>query len=496
LMERLFAAGALDVFFTPIQMKKNRPGLLVRVLCAPCDEATCTGILFTETPTLGVRRLSYTRTALPREFRTVETPFGPVRLKVSRWGDIERAEPEYEDCRKLAEAQGVPLLTVYQSARAARHAEVAHAMLAAGRAYRCYLSPEELTAMRAQAVAEGKSFKVVSPWRDRDPSEAPEGVAPVIRLRAPRKGETMVHDMVQGEVKVANAEMDDLIILRADGTPTYLHAVVVDDHDMAITHVIRGDDHLTNTFRQVQIYQANGWARPRFAHIPLIHGPDGAKLSKRHGAQSVTEFRDMGYLPEGLCNYLLRLGWAHGDDEILSREQAIALFDLDGVGRGAARMDYAKLAYVNGVWLRQADDTWLTDQVLQRLGAEASFAPRLVALMPQLKERAKTLAELADTARFLIAPLEPDAKALALLTDDNKTLLADLLPMLADCDFSLDGVDAALRGFVAAYGRKLGDIAQPLRAALTGRIASPPIDATLAALGRDEALARITKASQ
>ena len=386
--------------------------------------------------------------------------------------------------------------TVFQSTRAARHAEVAHAMLAAGKAYRCYLSPDDLAAMRAQAAAEGRSFKVVSPWRDRDPSEAPAGVAPVIRLKAPRKGETTVIDMVQGEVKVANAEMDDLIILRADGTPTYLHAVVVDDHDMAITHVIRGDDHLTNTVRQVQIYQANGWARPRFAHIPLIHGPDGAKLSKRHGAQSVTEFRDMGYLPEGLCNYLLRLGWAHGDDEILSREQAIALFDLDGVGRGAARMDYAKLAFINGVWLRQADDTWLAQEVLQRLGADASFAPRLIALMPQLKERAKTLVELADATRFLVAPLEPDAKALALLTADNKALLADLLPMLADCDFSLDGVDAALRGFVAAYGRKLGDIAQPLRAALTGRIASPPIDATLAALGRDEALARITKAAQ
>ena len=385
--------------------------------------------------------------------------------------------------------------TVFQSARAARHAEVAMAMLAAGRAYRCYLSPDELKAMRDAAQAEGKSFKVVSPWRDRDPAEAPEGVAPVIRLRAPRKGDTVVHDMVQGEVKVANAEMDDLIILRADGTPTYLHAVVVDDHDMAITHVIRGDDHLTNTFRQVQIYRANGWSLPRFAHIPLIHGPDGAKLSKRHGAQSVTEFRDQGYLPEGLCNYLLRLGWAHGDEEILSRDAAIKLFDLDGVGRGASRLDYVKLAHVNGVWLKQADDSWLAEQIRGLLGAGEDVVPRLVALMPQLKERAKTLVELAEVAKFLAEVLPPDAKALALLDDDRRGLLRDLLPMLEDCDFSLDGIDSALRGFAAAYGRKLGDIAQPLRAALTGRVASPPIDATLAALGKVEALARISSAS-
>ncbi len=386
--------------------------------------------------------------------------------------------------------------TVFQSARAARHAEVAHAMLAAGRAYRCYLSPAELTAMREQATTEGKSFKVVSPWRDRNPAEAPEGVAPVIRLRAPRKGDTAVHDMVQGEVKVANAELDDLIILRADGSPTYLHAVVVDDHDMAITHVIRGDDHLTNTFRQIQIYRANGWPLPRFAHIPLIHGPDGAKLSKRHGAQSVTEFRDQGYIPEGICNYLLRLGWAHGDDEILSRAEAIAVFDLDGIGRGPSRMDYTKLAHVNGVWLKRADDSRLAGQVLERLGASAEFAPRLVALMPLLKERAKTLVELADAAQFLVEATPPDAKARAVLDGDAKALLADLAPMLDDCDFSLDGIDAALRGFAAAYGRKLGDIAQPLRAALTGRVASPPIDATLAALGREESLARIAAAAQ
>ena len=381
--------------------------------------------------------------------------------------------------------------TVFQSARAARHAEVAHAMLAAGTAYHCYLSPAELTAMRDAATAEGRSLKVISPWRDRDPRDAPADIAPVIRLKAPRDGDTILHDLVQGDVRVANTELDDLIILRADGTPTYLHAVVVDDHDMAITHVIRGDDHLTNSFRQIQIYQANGWALPEFAHIPLIHGPDGAKLSKRHGAQSVTEFRDQGYVPDGICNYLLRLGWAHGDDEILSRDDAIKLFDLDGVGRGPSRMDYVKLAQVNSVWMRRTDDAWLAADVERRLGVAA---PGLTLLLPMLKERAKTLVDLTEAARFLSARVAPDAKALAALTDDARALLAALAPDLAASDFTIAGIDSALRAFAEAHGKKLGEIAQPLRAALTGRLASPPIDATIAALGRDEAIARITAA--
>ncbi len=256
---------------------------------------------------------------------------------------------------------------VYQSSRQRRHAEVAYALLEAGHAYRCYCTADELRAMRERAIAEGRAPRYDGRWRDRDPADAPAGVAPVIRLKAPRAGETVVEDLVQGPVRVANAELDDMIILRSDGSPTYLHAVVVDDHDMAISHVIRGDDHLTNSFRQSQIYAAMGWERPRFAHLPLIHGPDGAKLSKRHGAQSVVEFRDQGILPEALNNYLLRLGWGHGDAEVLSREQQIALFDLDGVGRSASRMDYVKLAHLNGVWLRQADDARLTDDVLARL---------------------------------------------------------------------------------------------------------------------------------
>src|SRR5271166_3562344 len=254
---------------------------------------------------------------------------------------------------------------VFQSARMARHAEVARQMLNSGNAYQCYCTAEELRQMREQALVEGRSPRYDGRWRDRDPAEAPPGVTPAIRLKAPRDGDTVVEDLVQGTVRVANTELDDMIILRSDGTPTYNHSVVVDDHDMGITHVIRGDDHLTNTFRQVQIYQAMGWHLPRFAHIPLIHGADGTKLSKRHGAVSVLEFREQGYLPEALCNYLLRLGWSHGDLEIVGREDAIVLFDIEDVGRAAARMDYAKLTHINGVWLRAADDDRLTAEVLR-----------------------------------------------------------------------------------------------------------------------------------
>jgi len=393
---------------------------------------------------------------------------------------------------------------VFQSTRQARHAEVALEMLRSGHAYRCWTSAEELREMRERAVAEKRPPRYDGRWRDRDPAEAPPGVAPVIRLRAPQVGETVVHDLVQGEVRVANAELDDMVILRSDGSPTYLHAVVVDDHDMAITHVIRGDDHLTNTFRQMQVYAAMGWEPPGFAHIPLIHGADGAKLSKRHGAVSVLEFKHQGFLPEALCNYLLRLGWGHGDAEVLSRAEAEALFDLDGVGRGAARMDYAKLTHINGVWLRGADDGRLVADVLDRLARRPGLtlgddvAARLRALMPGLKERAKTLVELADSAAFLACavPLPMEPKAQALLNDAAREVLRSVAPVLAATDFSVSGLDAALRGFAEASGRKLGQVAQPLRAALTGSVTSPGIDATLAALGREESLARIRAAAQ
>ena len=397
------------------------------------------------------------------------------------WLGLERDEPE-----------------VFQSTRAARHAEVAHAMLASGHAYRCWSTPEEIAAARDAAREAGRPQRFDSPWRDR--TDGPDTPS-VIRLRAPRAGETAVVDRVQGTITVANAELDDMIILRSDGTPTYLHAVVVDDHDMGITDVIRGDDHMTNTFRQVQVYRANGWAVPDFAHIPLIHGPDGAKLSKRHGAASVTEFREAGYLPEALCNYLLRLGWAHGDAEVLDRAEAVRLFDLPGVGRAPSRMDYKKLDNLNGVWLRQADDRRLTSDVVARLAARGlpaeAAAGSVLKLMPGLKERARTLAELADSAAFLARslPLEFDAKAAALLTPDIRAMLREVAGDLAATDFSPAALDVALRAYAERSGRKLGQVAQPVRAALTGTTTSPGIDATLAALGRDEAMARLLAAA-
>ncbi|MBO1327071.1 glutamate--tRNA ligase [Acetobacter suratthaniensis] len=389
---------------------------------------------------------------------------------------------------------------VFQSTRADRHREVALELLERGLAYKCYCTPEELAQMREDAMKNGLPPRYNGLWRDRDPAEAPAGAPFAVRIKAPRDGETVINDLVQGEVRVANAEMDDMIILRSDGSPTYQHAVVVDDHDMAITHVIRGDDHLTNTFRQAMIYRAMGWDLPRFGHLPLIHGPDGAKLSKRHGAQSVVEFRDQGYLPEALCNYLLRLGWGHGDAEILSREEQIRLFDIDGVGRAPSRMDYAKLEHINAVWLRQADDTRLTDDVMERLKAvdgvevDETTRARVLALMPGLKDRARTLVELTDNAAFLgrRVPLPFNAKAEKLLTPEARTLLAELARDLAVVSpFTAENIDAALRRFAETGGHKLGSVAQPVRAAVTGSNSSPGIDATLHALGRDEVLARI-----
>ncbi|MBX9701313.1 MAG: glutamate--tRNA ligase [Acetobacteraceae bacterium] len=391
---------------------------------------------------------------------------------------------------------------VFQSQREARHAEVARALLAMGRAYLAFETPEELQAMRERATAEGRPPRYDGTWRDRDPAEAPPDRKPAIRLKAPREGETVVADLVQGEVRVANTELDDMIILRSDGTPTYLHAVVVDDHDMGITHVIRGDDHLTNTFRQCMVYDAMGWHRPRFAHIPLIHGADGAKLSKRHGAVSVLEFREQGYLPEAVCNYLMRLGWGHGDEEVFSRERAEAVFDLDGVGRAASRMDYAKLTHLNGVWLRGADDERLTREVLQRLAHRGVLfgtegAARVRMLMPDLKERAKTLEELAGAAAFAAQEGPPvmDARAAALLTPEAKARLVDLAQFLGDAPWERADLESWLRDYADVKGVKLGAVAQPLRAALTGSTQSPPIDAVLFALGRTEAMDRILAAA-
>lgn len=387
---------------------------------------------------------------------------------------------------------------IFQSAREARHVEVALQLLAEGKAYKCYCTPEELAQMREQAMQEKRPPRYDGRWRDRSPADAPDGIKPAIRLKAPREGDVVLKDLVQGEVRVKNAEMDDMIILRSDGTPTYLHAVVVDDHDMSISHVIRGDDHLTNTFRQIQIYDAMGWEKPEFAHIPLIHGADGAKLSKRHGAVSILEFREQGFLPEALCNYLLRLGWGHGDAEFLTREEQIALFTLDGVGRAASRMDYAKLTHLNGMWLRQTNDERLRDDVVERLmnasiTVSTEAKQRILQLMPGLKERAKTLDDLALSAAFLAkdVPLTFEPKAEALLTPENKDLLNRLAALLEATPFERDELNATLRSFAETEGRKLGQVAQPLRAALTGSTMSPGIDDTLLALGKEEALKRI-----
>jgi glutamyl-tRNA synthetase len=389
--------------------------------------------------------------------------------------------------------------TVFQFARASRHAEVAKAMLDAGKAYYCYSSPEELEQMREAARAAGKPIRYDGRWRDRDPKDAPAGIKPVIRLKAPTSGETVVQDEVQGEVRVGNEQLDDMVLLRSDGTPTYMLSVVVDDHDMGITHVIRGDDHLTNTFRQKQIYQSMGWDCPSFAHIPLIHGPDGAKLSKRHGALGVEAYRDLGYMPAALRNYLLRLGWSHGDEEIISTEQAVTWFDLSAVGRSAARFDYAKLDNLNGHYLRAADDRGLAVETAARLGiaGDEAATERLVRGMAGLKARAKTLKELAESAAFYIAerPIPFVEKAKALLTPDATALLKDLLPSLTSLpDWQAATIEAAVRQFIEIKGVKLGQVAQPLRAALTGAATSPGLFEVMEVLGREESLGRVNDA--
>ncbi|MBS0285308.1 MAG: glutamate--tRNA ligase [Proteobacteria bacterium] len=384
---------------------------------------------------------------------------------------------------------------VFQFERAARHVEVAKAMVASGNAYGCYLTPEELAQMRAEAEAAKKPLRIRSPWRDRTPDDpdAPH----VIRLKAPLEGAVTIHDRVQGEVTVQNAELDDLVLVRSDGTPTYMLAVVVDDHDMGVTHVIRGDDHLNNAFRQLPIYRAMGWPEPVYAHIPLIHGADGAKLSKRHGAVGIEAYRDeLGILPEALDNYLLRLGWGHGDAEIISREQAIEWFDLASVGKSPSRFDLKKLEHLNGHYIREADDARLAELVVGRLGlAEGDPRRELLArAMPALKPRAANLNELADGTAFLFAvrPLSIDDAARPLLDGDAPALLSRLHAALdALHNWDTETLEDAVRRVAEAAGVKLGQVAQPLRAALTGRKTSPGIFDVLALLGRDESLARI-----
>jgi len=394
---------------------------------------------------------------------------------------------------------------VSQSARAQRHVEVAETLLAEGKAYRCYASAEELTEMREKARAEGRAPRYDGRWRDRDPSEAPEGVPPVIRFKAPQEGETIIEDRVQGTVRWANKELDDLVLLRGDGSPTYMLSVVVDDYDMGITHVIRGDDHLTNAARQTQIFRAMGWEPPVYAHVPLIHGPDGAKLSKRHGALGVEAYRAMGYLPAALRNYLVRLGWAHGDQEIFSTEEMTELFDLDAIGRSPARFDFTKLESVNAHYIRNTPDDELVRRIRQTLPElegvsdlagqiDAEGWARLERAMPGLKPRAKTLVELVDTARYLFVqrPLEMDPKAGKQLTPEARQHLAALKERFAAVeDWSAEPLEETVRTYAEEADVKLGKIAQPMRAALTGRTVSPGIFEVLEVLGRDESLARL-----
>src|SRR6187397_138338 len=395
--------------------------------------------------------------------------------------------------------------TVHQFARAQRHREVAEQLLAAGHAYRCYASPEELAQMREKARAEGKTRLYDGRWRDRDASEAPPAVKPAIRLKAPLNGETVVEDQVQGRVTWLNENLDDFVLLRSDGNPTYMLAVVVDDHDMGITHIIRGDDHLNNAARQTQIYQALGWKVPVMAHIPLIHGPDGSKLSKRHGALGIDAYRAMGYLPAAMRNYLVRLGWAHGDQEIFTTEEMFAAFDLPQIGRSPARFDFTKLESLNGHYIRSVDDASLMaalEQLLPHIAGGQDLTSKMtpalrgkfLAAMPAMKERAKTLVELFDASRFLWAnrPIDINDQAKALLTDEAKTLIKALLPELeAVSEWNASSAEAVVRPYAERAGLKLGAIAQPLRAALTGRTTSPPIFDVLAVLGRDESLARL-----
>ena len=388
---------------------------------------------------------------------------------------------------------------IYQFARAARHREVAEKLLAEGKAYRCYATAEELTAMREEQKAAGKPMRYDGRWRDRTPGAEQEGKPSVVRLKARQEGETLVHDVVLGHVRFENAQLDDMVLLRSDGNPTYMLAVVVDDADMGITHVIRGADHLNNAARQLQLIEAMGAAVPVYGHLPLINGPDGAKLSKRHGALAVEAYRDMGYLPETMRNYLLRLGWSHGDDEIISTEQAIQWFNLESIGKSAARMDFKKLDNLNGHYIRESADGVLVDDVVAFLGrAQRSLTPlartRLLSAMPSLKERAKTLIELIAGAEFLFTdgPRTLDEAAAKLLTPEGRGLLAAVLPSLEATQWNAAELENAARAFAEEKGLKLGQVAQPLRAAITGKASSPPLFEALSLLGREESLVRLT----
>jgi glutamyl-tRNA synthetase len=391
---------------------------------------------------------------------------------------------------------------IFQFSRASRHAEVAHQLLKEGKAYHCYCSPDELEKMREEARAKNLPAGYDGRWRDRDPSEASPGIPPVIRFKAPQEGETAIEDEVQGTVRLQNNQLDDMVLLRADGTPTYMLSVVVDDHDMEVTHIIRGDDHLTNAFRQYHLYKAMGWTVPVFAHIPLIHGPDGAKLSKRHGALGAEAYRDMGFLPEAMRNYLLRLGWAHGDDEVISTEQAIAWFDLPVIGRSPARFDVAKLTNLNAHYMREAEDNRLVDLIeyplsqIFRRSLTAAEQDLLTRGMPGLKQRAKTIVELVENARFYIERPPFDERAEKFLNPEFMDMVAAVIARLKDLpEFTENSTEGVVRETAEALGQKLGNLAQPLRVLLTGSTISPSIFEVMEVLGREETLKRLESSS-
>ncbi|MGB1547645.1 MAG: glutamate--tRNA ligase [Alphaproteobacteria bacterium] len=389
---------------------------------------------------------------------------------------------------------------VYQTSRVDRHVEVARSLLEEGLAYRCYCTEEELAEMREAAKREGKPIRYDGRWRDRDPATAPSHVKPTVRFKAPLEGTTVIKDLIQGEVKVENVQLDDMVLLRADGTPTYMLSVVVDDHDMGITHIIRGDDHLTNAFRQTHLYRALSWQVPAFAHMSLVHAPDGSKLSKRHGAIGVAAYREMGILPEALRNYLLRLGWSHGDEEIIPTARAIEWFNLEAVGRSAARIDMQKLEYLNGHYLREAEDSRLVGLIAPKIEGILDEKltnrdeERLLRAMPGLKARAKDLNELAEHAVFYFRkrPIEVNAKAAKLLTEEARANLAKVGARLEALEaWTEEALEATVQEFVKAGDLKLGKVAQPLRAALTGSTMSPGIFEVMAILGKVETLDRL-----
>ena len=392
---------------------------------------------------------------------------------------------------------------VSQFARAERHAEVANQLLAEGKAYKCFASQDEIQAFREAAKAEGKSTLYRSPWRDAPESEHPD--APyAVRIKAPREGQTVIRDTVQGDVTIQNAQLDDMILLRSDGTPVYMLAVVVDDHDMGVTHVIRGDDHLNNAARQMMIYEAMGWPLPTYAHIPLIHGPDGKKLSKRHGALGVEEYQKMGYPASGMRNYLARLGWSHGDDEFFTDAQAQAWFGTEGIGKSPARFDFKKLENLCGQHIAATDDAALLQEIKEFLTVTGQAAPTseeealLISAMPCLKERAKTYPELLDKAAFIFAkrPIRPEEKALKNLDAVSRGILAELTPHLQGATWSREGLEEVMNSFAASHDMKFGQLAGPLRAALAGRAATPSVFDMMLVLGRDATTARIEDAAQ